>query len=695
MRILNVDDQSENLYFLQSLLSGRGYQFLDAKNGREALDILKTEEVDLVISDILMPVMDGFALCREIRKNPKLKHIPFIVYTATYTGDKDAVLARKIGADDFIVKPCEPDELLERIDNALARKDDPHRFEQAETVDDETVLKLYNERLVRKLEEKMLEMETEVAERNKAMEALRRSEGILKTVQALEKMGGWVYYPETKEIYWTEEMYKLHDVEINSVSGEEAIRLSMSGYEEENQPKLQKYWDEILKNGTTYDLESWFVTPKGRKIFVHTGAVAQREGGKICRIIGTFHDITEKKEAEIRQNELTQQLRQAQKLDSIGQLAGGIAHDFNNILTVILGYTEEVLNSLHGKDPIRTEIEEINKAGLRAAGLTRQLLTFSRKQVIKPQLLDLNETIENLSKMLMRLIGEDIEFVKDLADDLPKIMADVGQIEQVIMNLVINAREAMQMGGTLSISTFAFSPDPAFSARHPMIKGDGFVVLKVKDTGCGMDLETKEHIFEPFFTTKAKGHGTGLGLPTVYGIIRQAGGSINVDSSPGKGSMFVIMLPTANGKNEVESEAKAPMKESRHDELVLIVEDDASIADLSAKMISRMGFNVVQADSADKAMVLIEDEGLRPHLIISDVVMPGLSGVELAAIMQFKHPEIKLLLMSGYTENIISQHGELDPGIPFLRKPFTRQELLEKIGEALKHEGPARAGSGA
>jgi signal transduction histidine kinase len=259
--------------------------------------------------------------------------------------------------------------------------------------------------------------------------------------------------------------------------------------------------------------------------------------------MGTFQDITESKEAEIRQHELMEQLRQAQKLDSIGQLAGGVAHDFNNVLTVILGYSEEIMNKLHDQDPLRQDIQEIINAGQRASSLTRQLLTFSRKQVIKPELINLNDTITNLSKMLMRLIGEDVDFILNLGDDVPSIMADIGQIEQVIMNLVINAREAMQMGGRLTISTFKYEAEPEFRKHHRMIAGTTFAVLKVEATGCGMDKSTLEHIYEPFFTTKAKGHGTGLGLPTVYGIVRHASGHINVDSAPGKGATFVIMLP--------------------------------------------------------------------------------------------------------------------------------------------------------
>lgn len=682
MRILNVDDQSDNLYLLQSLMGGSDNTIFDAKNGREALRILEKESIDLIISDILMPVMDGFALCKEIRRNPEYRHIPFIVYTATYKGDQDEILARKIGADDFIVKPCEPDDFLRRVEQVLQKRKTGEPDLPYDVYTDETVLKLYNERLVRKLEDKMLEMETEVQERKRIIDALQRSQEILKATQALSKLGGWEFDLESGKIFWTEEMYRLHDIDPEA-NPEELVAKSLDGYPEEERQKLQAAMSKIVEDATPYEIESWFTTNKGRKIFIRASAKAIIEEGKIRRVVGTFQDVTERKEAEIRQQELTEQLRQAQKLDSIGQLAGGVAHDFNNILTVILGYSEEIMNTLHDKDPLREDIQEIITAGQRASSLTRQLLTFSRKQVIKPQLLSINDTISNLSKMLMRLIGEDIEFVVTLGDDVPTVMADVGQIEQVIMNLVINAREAMQMGGKLQVVTFRFDADSAFTERHPMIEPDTYAVLRISDTGCGMTKDILEHIFEPFFTTKAKGHGTGLGLPTVYGIVRQAGGHIHVDSKPGKGASFVILIPAA--KNTLpEQKIEVVLQQTEgNKELVLIVEDDPSISDLSGKMIQKMGYSVLLADSADKALNMIEDEGIRPKLVISDVVMPGLSGLELAAIIRFKHPEMRTILMSGYTESVISKHGEIDPSIPFLHKPFTRQELQEKIKQAL------------
>lgn len=683
MRILNVDDQADNLYLLQSLLSNDDNQIFDAKNGREALNILQEKDIDLVISDILMPVMDGFALCREIRRNQKYRHIPFIVYTATYKGDQDELLARKIGADEFIIKPCEPEEFMERVNRAIAKRKINMESEPPEIQNDETVLKLYNERLVRKLEDKMLEMENEVSERKKAIDALQRSQELLQATQTLSKLGGWEYDLDTQETYWTDEMYRLHDLD-KDCAPEELAYLSMAGYPDESKALLQQYIEDLATNGNPYNLETWYTTKRGRKIFIRASAEAKWEDGRIRRIMGTFQDITESKEAEIRQHELMEQLRQAQKLDSIGQLAGGVAHDFNNVLTVILGYSEEIMNNLHDQDPLRQDIQEIINAGQRASSLTRQLLTFSRKQVIKPELINLNDTITNLSKMLMRLIGEDVDFILNLGDDVPSIMADIGQIEQVIMNLVINAREAMQMGGRLTISTFKYEAEPEFRKHHRMIAGNTFAVLKVEDTGCGMDKSTLEHIYEPFFTTKAKGHGTGLGLPTVYGIVRQASGHINVDSAPGKGATFVIMLPATNDELQTEQKPEVQIIPEGNKELVLIVEDDPSISDLSGKMIQKMGYRVMLAESADKAIVMIEDEGLRPELVISDVVMPGLSGLELAAIIRYKHPDMKVILMSGYTEQVIMKHGEMDPNIPFLHKPFTRQELQDRITQVMQ-----------
>lgn len=684
MKILNVDDQAENLYLLKSLLAPQGHELFDASNGKEALEVISKNEIDLVISDILMPVMDGFSLCRELRSKTEYNHIPFIIYTATYTGEQDAELARKIGADDFIVKPCEPEYLLNRINKIIAEIQILEHHRAKQIADDDTVLKLYNERLIRKLEQKTMELEEEIAERRKALVALQRSEGLLTATQALGKMGGWVYDMASQTMYWTKEMYHLHEIDPDSPRAERLVEISLHCFPPDTQKKVIAAMNEISEKGTPYEIESWFTTMKGRKIFVLASAAAEMADGKVDRVFGTFQDITERKQAEENQKKLEEQLRQAQKLDSIGQLAGGVAHDFNNILTVILGYSEEIMNTLNDKDPIKEDLQEILDAGRRASNLTRQLLTFSRKHSNKPQLVNLNEVISNLHKMLMRLIGEDVEFDLDMAETLPLILADVGQIEQVIMNLVINAREAMQMGGKLKIKTFEFRTNDEFKKQHPLIEGEHYVALKVSDTGCGMDKETKDRIFEPFFTTKDKAHGTGLGLPTVYGIVRQAGGHIHVESTPGKGASFLILIPVSDEIQSIEKQKQNIQKTSGNQELVLVVEDDDAISELTGRIIQKMGFKVLLAESADKAMVMIEDEGIRPRLVVADVVMPGLSGLELSHIIHFKHPEIGVVLMSGYTAEVIAKHGDLDINTPFIQKPFSRNDLSQKITQALE-----------
>ncbi|HQQ67288.1 MAG TPA: response regulator, partial [Candidatus Cloacimonadota bacterium] len=383
MKILIVDDQSENLYLMQSLLESQGHEVFSALNGQLALEMMKRSTMDLVLSDILMPVMDGFTFCREVRKNPVYSHIPFIIYTATYTGKQDEELALKIGADGFIVKPCEPDEFLSRVQMIVENKQKSEHSTTPAGTSEQEILKLYNERLVRKLEQKMLELEKEVEARKKALEALQRSEELLKSSQALGKMGGWEYDGKSGKMFWSDELYRLHDIDPADPAAEDLVFRSLECFPEDSQVALKAAMDEMMTRGTPYEIESWFTSRKGRKIYVRNAAQGIFEDGKFIRANGIIQDITERKEAQIKQEELAEQLRQAQKLDTIGQLAGGVAHDFNNVLTVILGYAEDLLQSLNAQDPIYADIQEILSAGNRASSLTRQLLTFSRKQIIQ------------------------------------------------------------------------------------------------------------------------------------------------------------------------------------------------------------------------------------------------------------------------------------------------------------------------
>lgn len=381
------------------------------------------------------------------------------------------------------------------------------------------------------------------------------------------------------------------------------------------------------------------------------------------------------------EQELEAQLRQSQRLESIGLLAGGVAHDFNNLLTVILGYAELTLSKLKDSDRIHKDILQIEKAGKRAAALTRQLLAFSRKQVLEPQVLDLNRVIADVEKMLRRLLGEDIEIDVHLSPALGRVMADPGQIEQVIMNLCVNSRDAMPHGGKLIIGTSNAELDQFYASRHVGVVPGSYVMLSISDTGSGMTAAIREHIFEPFFTTKGKSKGTGLGLSTVYGIVKQSGGNIWVYSEPGHGTAFKIYLPRVEAPEGV-IRARSDAAPHTGTETVMIVEDEDSVRGMAERILRGAGYAVLSAASGEEALVLWEKSG-HIHLLLTDVVMPQMSGRELADRLAMTKPGLKVLYMSGYADDAIVHHGVLDPGTVFIGKPFSAADLTRKVRETL------------
>lgn len=382
------------------------------------------------------------------------------------------------------------------------------------------------------------------------------------------------------------------------------------------------------------------------------------------------------------EREKEEQFLQSQKLESVGQLAGGIAHDFNNLLTVIGGYSEIMLRRFSQDDPMRKNTEEIKKAAQRATSLTRQLLAFSRKQVLQPKVFDLNSLVTNVSKMLGRLIGEDIEFITLLRPEAGRVDADPGQIEQVLMNLVVNARDAMPQGGKIIIETANVQLDKAYADMHIAVQPGKYVMLTVSDTGGGMDAETQEHIFEPFFTTKEVGKGTGLGLSTVYGIVKQSGGNIWVYSEVGHGTTFKIYLPLVEEEVEIHKLTAEPAA-PRGTETILLVEDEGIVRTLARTILEENGYRVLEAANGNEALRLCEQHCGDIHLMLTDVVMPLMSGRELANRIETICPHLPVLYMSGYTDDAIVHHGVLDPGTPFLEKPFTPDALAHKVREVL------------
>ncbi len=405
--------------------------------------------------------------------------------------------------------------------------------------------------------------------------------------------------------------------------------------------------------------------------------------GTVSQMLGVATDITARKRAEEALTNSEEQLRQAQKMEAVGKLAGGVAHDFNNLLTVINGHTDLSLRHLDSTHPIYRKLKAIKEAGERAASLTRQLLAFSRKQIFQPKVLDLNQVIFETNKILRPLIGEDIDLLIGPTPDLGKVKADPNQIEQVLMNLAVNARDAMPKGGKLTIETDNVYVDEAYAAHHFSVTPGQYVVLAISDTGYGMDEATQSRIFEPFFTTKEVGKGTGLGLSTVYGIVKQSGGHLWVYSEVGRGTTFKIYLPRVDRPSE-ELKLRSDETELRTGtETVLLVEDEETVRDMTREILQESGYQVLEAKHGQEALLIAGQYPGAIHLMLSDVVMPLMSGRELAEQLAPLRKEMKVLYMSGYTDDAIVHHGVLDAGMAFIEKPFTPNGLARKVRETL------------
>ena len=433
----------------------------------------------------------------------------------------------------------------------------------------------------------------------------------------------------------------------------------------------------LKEHGRLEHIETELQRPDGTPLFVVQNVVGSfDEPGELVEIKGYMFDVTERRRLE-------DQLLQSQKIEAIGRLAGGVAHDFNNLLTIILSYSDLLaLPSSNQPEPVRKYIEEIKNAGERAASLTQQLLAFSRQQVLDVQVIDLNTVVTSGLQMLKRLIGEDIELRTALASAPQWVKADRGQLDQVVMNLVVNGRDAMPGGGRLDIETSTVAIDERVNGQFGETPPGEYVMLAVRDTGKGMDDETKAHLFEPFYTTKARGKGTGLGLATVHGIVRQSGGHILVESAPGRGASFKILLPQADSTAEESRLEQEPRGASAGGETILLVEDDDQVRDVARQMLEMNGYVVLQSDAEDAVEDCRHYSGTI-HLLLSDLVMPKLNGRELAERLAVVRPEMKVLFMSGYTDNVILDRGIHTRGIALLDKPFTFETLQEKVRSVL------------
>ncbi len=786
MTILIADDYEENLYLLKILLQGHGYEVVSAANGIQAWKLLETHPIDLIISDILMPEMDGFQLCRKVKTHDTFHQIPFIIYSATYTSDKDKAFAMKLGANRFIEKPCEPDVMITAVKEELNHGKTSLPGD-AETLSDKQALEMHNERLIKKLQKKITEAEREIEARKKSelryfslfdnsLDAILLTipDGTIldanpaacrmfgRSVKEIRRIGRDglvdntdVRLPKALEKRERTGRARAELTMIRSDNTRFPAELSSSIYQDidgtrkaciiirdlterrKTELAYQNLFDkmldgfalhEIIRNdqGNPVDYRFIAVNPAFEKM---TGLKADTVTGKTFREVlpegesewidrfgrvaltgdpvefesvsralnktfqvtaycpgpgqfaCIFVDITETRQAEAEKEKLQSQLIQAQKLESIGRLAGGVAHDFNNMLGVILGYSDLALTKIDKNSSEYSDIKEIQTAAQRSVDLTKQLLTFARKQAIRPEVIDLNDTVESMLKMLRRLIGENIELAWKPGENLLPVKMDPSQIHQILANLCVNARDAITGVGKILIETgpvFLNHDTPAIPDIAADTSGK-FVLLKVGDTGCGMDQTTLDNLFEPFFTTKEIGKGTGLGLATVYGIVKQNNGGIHVSSDPGTGTTFSIYLP---GYTQEEMPETAPLPREpirKGTETILLVEDEAAILKMIRIMLEQHGYAVLTASSPTAALALAENHSGGIHLILTDVVMPEMNGRELAEKLTSRYPDLKVMFMSGYTADTIAHQGVLDDGIAFIQKPFSIQDMIKKI----------------
>jgi PAS domain S-box-containing protein len=664
-RVLIVDDNNDNLYYLQALLGASGYTVETAKNGAEALDLALAAPPDLVISDILMPVMDGFTLCKRWRSQTQLSAIPFVFYTATYTDPKDRELGLSIGADEFHTKPLEPEALLTVVRRLLLQKKAgtlPDRSSTASSGD--VFLREYNASLIRKLEDKLVQLETanqQLADTKEFLQAVLDNSPL--PMIAMDQNGRVTL---SNQAFCA--IFGYSETEIAGKSCPETI--TPPAFEDECSFLLRQLSSENKspystqrrrKDGTLLDTEI-FLCPFGVR-------------GAFWGTLAIYRDVTQQKKLE-------EQLRQAQKLEAIGQLAAGVAHDFNNLLAIIVGYSELIREGVEPQDRLFRHAEQIRQACSRAASLTGQLLAFGRRQILLPTVMNLKVFLEEMTKTLRRLIREDIELVVNVEKENCEILGDRVQIEQVVLNLATNACHAMPSGGRLTLDLSHVKLDDDQARKHGSLRPIEYVKLTVTDTGVGMDEATMTRIFEPFFTTKPVGEGTGLGLASVHGIVEQSGGAILVSSQPGAGTSFEIYLPRVHAvaDNSAQTSELRPLSGS---EAILVAEDDQSLCALLCEMLVNLGYRALPTASSNDALRILQDTREPVDLLITDLIMPHINGCELSELARSARPELRVLYISGYGTDLVQKKGVPGHHGEFLPKPFSRMQLAAAIRKLL------------
>ncbi|MDD5285798.1 MAG: response regulator [Desulfuromonadaceae bacterium] len=706
MNVLIVEDTHSARKLLRITLEHYGCTVFEAQDGLEGLDRAIRHKPDIIISDALMPRMDGFEMLRALKSNPEVRSIPFIFYSSTYTGEKEAELALSLGAEAFLAKPVEPEELW-KMTCAIMRGLEKHKKESAQqSIDegDEQYLREYSRIVATKLEEKVLELEEslllrkrteeelrtlnlemarEIAERRKAENILREQEEELATIFENAPFMMLLLDEERMVRRVNGMACSFTDSSVSEIlnrrSGE-ALRCIHAL----DTPEGCGFGPYCRDCAVRLAVQDTFATSQGHHLVETTLPLTfEEEGQSVTLLFSTtkvmvahqamvllsFQDISEYKKLEA-------ELHHAQRMESIGALAGGIAHDFNNILTVIIGYGDITLLEMSATDPHRQNVEYMLQSARRAASLSQNLLLFSRKQFSDKKKVDLNEIVRELEKFLRRIIGEDIICTITQEEGAMPVLADAHQLEQVLMNLATNARDAMTNGGSLLISTERLQPDEQFIAAHGFGKECRYATLTVTDTGIGMDEQTRQRIFDPFFTTKEIGKGTGLGLAVVYGIIKQHDGQITVESEAGHGTTFRIYLPLIIAPVSDKRMDQMDPKPVGGTETILLAEDDENVRNMILSHLESFGYEVICAVDGEDAVLKFRENMERIRLLLFDVIMPKKKGIDAFDEIREIDPDAKVIFASGYAVEDVHQRALEDDNIIVISKPFLPSNLL-------------------
>jgi len=626
IKVLLIEDNPGDARLIAEMLGEGKWKFALETSGllSAGMDRVKKNELDLVLLDLNLP--DSQGLDTFVKAREKCAGVPIIVLTGT--GDEEMALeAVRLGAQDYLVKgQVSPEVLVPAIRSAIERK--------------------------------------------KNEDALRESEERFRTL--FDNAGDAIFIHDLEGCF----LEANHEAcERLGYSREELLKMAAADIDTPEWAALTAGRVEELRKKGHVISESIHVAKDGKRIPVEVNSRIVQFAGRPA-VLASARDVTARRALE-------HQLNQAVKMEAVGLLAGGVAHDFNNNLTPIFAVCGLLLNKLNKDHPLYQDLLEIRDAAERCASLIRQLMAFGRKQILEPKVINLNDVVTRMEKILIRTIGEDVGLVKSLESKLHPTRADAGQIEQIIVNLAVNARDAMPQGGKLTIETQNVSLDEEYCQNHLELKPGEYVMLAMTDTGTGMGKSTQQHIFEPFFTTKEKGKGTGLGLSTVYGIVKQSGGNIELYSELGKGTTFKIYLPASALGAETAATVASPAEPPRGSETIMVVEDNGIVRKVMKRILKSIGYSVIEAGSGEEAVRICEQSKGKIDLLITDMVMPGMTGRELSNLLTDKYPGLKVIFVSGYTDDAISHHGVLEPGMFFIQKPFVVQALAEKIREAL------------